>query len=234
MGENSECRITEDTGIELRFNNANLQPWKSGLIIVDVIRGFCEPDCGSLSPAQNDFNSRRAIDCMVKSVVEIATSFSKKRLPILAFRDSHKPEQQEGNYPKHCIQGTPETELMPELEWLKQYPMGTIYTKDCTNGFVGCMQGDGTNSLVQWINRNGMEKLVVCGICTDICIMELVLTLLSAKNHGLFSYLEDIIVPFQACTTYHLGGIHPRDYAQFFGFYFMQQAGAILVDKISV
>ena len=42
------------------------------------------------------------------------------------------------------------------------------------------------------------------GICTDICVTDLVLTLLSARNHNLMPQLVDIFVRESACAIYDL------------------------------
>ena len=51
------------------------------------------------------------------------------------------------------------------------------------------------------------------GICTDICVMDFVLTLLSARNHGLLGVLENVYVDASACATYDL----PRKEAETLG-----------------
>lgn len=48
-----------------------------------------------------------------------------------------------------------------------------------------------------------MQMLVV-GICTDICVMDFVLTALSARNHGIMKPLEDVFVYSEGCSTFHL------------------------------
>ena len=52
--------------------------------------------------------------------------------------------------------------------------------------------------------RTGCKTVLVTGICTDICVMDFVLTMLSARNHGLMSTLADIVVLEPATATYHL------------------------------
>lgn len=50
----------------------------------------------------------------------------------------------------------------------------------------------------------GNFKIVVVGICTDICVFDFVATALSARNHGVLHPLEDVVVYSHACATYDL------------------------------
>lgn len=84
----------------------------------------------------------------------------------------------------------------------------------------------------------------VVGICTDICVMDLVLTLLSARNHDLMPGLVDIYVYETACATYDLPRdvakildlppslAHPKAPTHHMGLYFMASRGARLVNGV--
>lgn len=45
---------------------------------------------------------------------------------------------------------------------------------------------------------------MVLGICTDICVLDFVCSTLSARNSGMLSPLEDVIVYAPGCATYDL------------------------------
>ena len=76
--------------------------------------------------------------------------------------------------------------------------------------------------------------------------MDFVLTLLSARNHGMTAELKDILVYNQGCATYHLPrekaeamglppeASHPWDITHYMGLYFMASRGAQLVQSISM
>lgn len=49
-----------------------------------------------------------------------------------------------------------------------------------------------------------VHQLLVVGICTDICVMDFVLTVLSARNHRVLSPVRDVVVLVPACATYDL------------------------------
>ncbi len=90
---------------------------------------------------------------------------------------------------------------MPELAWLGDCPQATLIRKDCINGFVGSIDvATGANRIVDWVNAHHLETVLVVGICTDICVMDFVLTFLSARNHGVMPSLVDIGSPAPNCS----------------------------------
>lgn len=223
-------------------------PADTGLVIVDEVNGFCTVGCGNLAPPAPDAQ----IAQMVERTAALARAFRAKKRPVLAFLDTHDADRPEPPYPPHCIRGTGEENLVPQLTWLESDPDVTLIRKDCINGFVGAIEpttargqhGLSHNKLVDWINLNRLEAVVVVGICTDICVMDLVLTLLSARNHGLAPTLRDIVVYEPACATYDLPrataeelglpmtSAHPKWPTHHIGLYCMASRGAILASEL--
>ena len=175
----------------------------------------------------------------------LAREFTARGLPVLAFLDTHQPGKPEPPYPTHCEKGTGEEKLVPQLEWLEDHPHATLIAKDCINGFIGSIDvNTGNNTLLAWVNQNKLEALVVVGICTDICVMDFVVTMLSARNHDLTPTLKDIAVYAKGCATYdmtpemvtQLGlpktAIHPQDIAHHMGLYTMAERGAFIASAI--
>lgn len=219
----------------------------TGLVIVDEVNGFCTVGAGNLAPPAPDAQ----VAGMVELTDRLARAFAGQRWPILAFLDTHEPGKPEPPYPPHCEKGTGEENFVPELLWLEDHPYATLIRKDCINGFVGAIEptfkGHGTshNKLVDWVVANRLEAIVTAGICTDICVMDLVLTLLSARNHGLMPTLRDIVVLEPACATYDLPletaselglpqtAAHPKAETHHMGLYFMASRGAILADQVT-
>ncbi len=220
----------------------------SGLVIVDEVNGFCTVGAGNLAPKAPD----EQIAAMVERTDRLARAFRAKKLPVLAFLDTHEPDRPEPPYPPHCIRGTGEENFVPELAWLEADPDVTLVRKDCINGFVGAIEpaaargqhGLTHNRVVDWINAHRLETVVVVGICTDICVMDFVLTLLSARNHGLVPTLRDIVVYEPACATYDLPrataqdlglpptASHPKWITHHMGLYFMASRGARLAGEL--
>jgi nicotinamidase-related amidase len=219
---------------------AQLGATPSGLVIVDEVNGFATVGAGYLAPPAPNAQVAR----MVEETDRLAKSFSAARRPILAFLDTHVPGKAEPPYPPHCEAGTGEENLVPELAWLEQDPHTTLVRKDCINGFVGSITPEGGNRVVDWVNRNALTEILVVGICTDICVMDFVLTMLSARNHGMMPSLKEILVYDAGCSTYDLpravaeklglpsSAAHPQDVAHYMGLYFMHSRGAKLVNEV--
>lgn len=215
---------------------------RTGLVIVDEVNGFATIGAGNLAPkVPNDQVSR-----MVSETDRLARIFEEEGWPILAFLDSHVPGKPEPPYPPHCEMGTGEENLVPALEWLEDARHATLVRKDCINGFVGAIEPDGTNRVVEWVKANRLEALLVVGICTDICVMDFVLTMLSARNHGMMPTLKDIVVYEAGCSTYDLPrsvaeelrlpstAAHPQMLTHHLGLYFMASRGAVLAGEVTL
>ena len=222
---------------------------QAGLVIVDEVNGFCAVGGGNLAPPAPDAQIKK----MVEETNQLASRFAEAKAPILAFLDTHEPGKPEPPYPPHCERGTGEEELVPELAWLEDCGAATLMRKDCINGFVGGMEasyvggghGQFHNKVVDWINGHRLEAVITSGICTDICVMDFVLTLLSARNHGLMPTLKDIVVYEPATATYDLPrataeelglpatAAHPKAETHHMGLYFMASRGAILASELA-
>lgn len=214
----------------------------TGLVIVDEVNGFATVGCGNLAPPADN----PQVTGMIEETDRLARAFRAAGWPILAFLDTHEPGKPEPPYPPHCEKGTGEEELVPQLKWLEEQQAATLVRKDCINGFVGAFRPDGGNSVVDWVNGNGLKRLLVVGICTDICVMDFVLTILSARNHGMMPSLRDISVYASGCATYGLprdvavglglpeSAAHPQQETHYLGLYFMASRGAELVDSVAV
>lgn len=206
-----------------------------GLVIVDASVGFTRR--GNLADPEH----------MVPMVERIADTFRRlsdalgPRLHTLYFLDTHHPDIPEPPYPPHGIIGTGEEEIDPLLEDMTRAPRVTLVRKDCINGFVGGIDRiTGHNAVVEWMRATGVRQLVVVGDCTDICVADFVLTMLSARNHGLFvppnASREETITAIHAleisvlasdCETFDSPG-HDRATAQHVGLWMMASRGATL------
>ena len=214
----------------------------AGLVVVDVVNGFCTVGYGLCAPSVPD----EQITTMVSESNRLGRSFVERGLPVLAFLDTHEQGKPEPPYLPHCEKGTGEEKLVRELEWLENHPLATLVAKDCVNGFIGSIDGNtGRNIFLDWISDRKLEVLVVVGICTDICVMDFVITMLSARNHGLSPTLKDVIVYDKGCATHNLTAemaaahdlpktaIHPQKIAHHVGLYTMTERGALIASTIN-
>ncbi|KAL0396490.1 UNVERIFIED_CONTAM: Nicotinamidase 1 [Sesamum calycinum] len=212
---------------------------KTGLVLVDIVNGFCTVGSGNLAPQAPD----KQIAGMVDESVKLAREFCQRNWPIYALLDSHHPDVPEPPYPPHCIAGSDESKLVPALQWLENEPNVTLRCKDCIDGFLGSLEKDGSNVFVNWVKANKIKSILVVGICTDICVLDFVCSALSARNRGLLSPLEDVVVYSHGCATFDLpihvarnikGALaHPQDLMHHIGLYMAKGRGAKVVSEVS-
>ncbi|MGA0395451.1 MAG: isochorismatase family protein [Rhodospirillales bacterium] len=213
----------------------------AGLVIVDEVNGFATVGAGPLAPAEPN----EQVERMINETDRLAQRFADQHRAIAVFLDTHEPGKPEPPYPPHCETGTGQEDLVPPLKWLEDCPQATLLRKDCINGFVGAIDVvSNKNRFVAWVLENNLKTIIVTGICTDICVMDFVLTALSARNHGLLPGVSDIVVLEPACATYDLPlakakalglpetAAHPQAIAHHAGLYFMASRGAIIGSEI--
>ncbi|MBI2304126.1 MAG: cysteine hydrolase [Chloroflexi bacterium] len=131
------------------------------VLVIDMLRGFCEEGyplyCGQRA---------RQIIPRIQKLLERER---KRGSHIFFICDQHKPDDLEFQmFPPHCIAGTVEAEVIPELA---SYP-GEVIPKARYSGFFG-------TDLEQRLKQLGPEKIVICGVCTNICVLH---TAADARN----------------------------------------------------
>lgn len=221
------------------------------LVIIDVVKGFTT--LGNLADPDS-------MNSMVNEIDDLAVRLMRAlggRLHITMFRDRHDPDIPEPPYPPHCCWDTTEWEFDDRIAWLSSLESVTkVIDKNCINGFVGSFdvssddQGNYDipyrNRFIQHILGRKPKAVIVVGDCTDICVSDFVVSLLSAKNHGLLTaissryqkeiYVEkitdlDICVYEPGCATYDAPG-HPGKIAQHIGLWTMASRGAMILSEI--
>lgn len=242
MSEPAALRDQLSEALPLGFESLELGALRTGLVIIDEVNGFATVGAGNLAPPAPSHQVAR----MVAETDRLARAFAERGWPILATLDCHQPGKPEPPYPPHCERGSGEEKLVPALQWLEGEACATLMEKDCINAYVGAFRPDGGNTIVDWVRDTRPAQLLVVGICTDICVMDFVLTMLSARNHGMLPGLQHIMVYDRGCATYDLPKVvaedlgygavaaHPQDVTHHMGLYFMASRGARLVDAVSV
>ena len=133
----------------------------NAVLVVDMVRGFLEEGyplyCGARA---------RGIIPAVKRLLE--QEFARGST-IFFLCDHHAPDDAEFKmFPRHCIEGTAEAELIPELAGYQ----GEVIPKRRFSAFFD-------TPLEVKLSQIKPEKLVVCGVCTDICVLH---TVADARN----------------------------------------------------
>jgi len=133
----------------------------NAVLVIDMVRGFLDEGC----PLYCGGAARRIVG-PVKKLLERETAAGSK---IFFLCDHHAPDDPEFRmFPPHCVTGTSEVEVIPELA---SFPGETI-PKTRYSGFYG-------TDLAERLAEAKPEKLIICGVCTDICVMH---TAADARN----------------------------------------------------
>jgi nicotinate phosphoribosyltransferase len=126
------------------------------VLVLDMLRGFLEEGY----PLYCGLEARNIIPNIQKLLERELEQGSK----IFYVCDHHTPDDQEfKTFPPHCIEGTEEAELIPELS---QYP-GEIIPKRSFSGFY-------ETPLEKKLKAVNPKTIVICGACTNICVLHTV------------------------------------------------------------
>ena len=122
------------------------------VLLTDMLHGFMDEGC----PLYCGANARRIIPNIRRRLEKEVKAGSK----IFYICDHHAPDDPEFKmFPPHCIEGSPETEVIPELA---EFP-GEIIKKKRYSAFSG-------TELAAKLKRLKPEKIIIVGVCTDICV----------------------------------------------------------------
>jgi len=133
------------------------------ILVIDMLKCFLEEG----NPLYCGDRARRIIP-NVQALLEEELGQGSK---IFFICDHHTPDDPEFKmFPPHCIEGTLEAEVIPELA---NFP-GEVIPKKRYSAFFG-------TSLDEKLSQIKPEKLIVCGVLTNICVMH---TVADARNRG--------------------------------------------------
>ncbi len=125
----------------------------NAVLVIDMLRGFLEAGC----PLYCGDRARRIIP-NIQRLLEKELSQGSKLFYIC---DHHDPDDLEFKmFPPHCIEGTAECEVVPELADLP----GVRIPKRRYSGFF-------ETDLADRLQTRSPAKIIVLGVCTDICVM---------------------------------------------------------------
>lgn len=154
------------------------------LVCVDMVNGFIKEG------AMHD----KAILEITPAIIELIKHMDKT----VFIADTHEENAQEfSSYPKHCVKGTSESEIIDELKAYATYKI----EKNSTNTFHSKGWQNFMNDEIE-----KYQDIVICGCCTDICVMQFALTLQTYFHE--FNMDKKVIIPINAVETYHIENIH--------------------------
>ncbi|MGH2448811.1 MAG: isochorismatase family cysteine hydrolase [Chloroflexota bacterium] len=135
------------------------QPGMGAILAADLIVGFCSE--GPLASPRIQAIVPATVDLLRKAHAAGVTRF------VLA-QDTHAPNTPEFQaYPPHCLRGTREADMVPELAKLPFADHFTIIEKNSLSVAVGTRFHD-------WLTANDdITDYVVTGDCTDLCTYQM-------------------------------------------------------------
>lgn len=176
------------------FKSLGIDPGRSAIIIVDMINGFCH--VGPLASSQ--------VRGIIPEVVNLATlGYNIGVRHYLSVQDAHDPDTPEFvAFPPHCLKGSSEARLIPELSGLPcASHIATFEKNSLSPAYHGAFD--------RWIGQHpDTETFILSGNCTDLCIYTLAMHLrLSANSANL---KRRVIVPANTVATYDLPAAEAR------------------------
>ena len=174
------------------------------LFSADMIVGFC--DTGNLASPR--------VDALTGPVVDLfQRSFALGVREFVLLQDTHSASTPEFRaWPVHCVEGTVESQTIPELNALPFQGLFTVIEKNSLG------PGHGTR-FNRWLDEHpAITTAIVVGDCTDLCTYQLAMHLRLRANALNLDQFE-VIIPADAVDTYDLpdggaGGafVHPGDF----------------------
>lgn len=191
----------------------NLNEVEKALYIIDMNNGFV--NFGAM--ANQKYND------LVPEQIKMINKIRKEKGIVNFILEGHKEDSLEfKTYPKHCIIGTSEAELIPELISEKNKINTYIYYKNCINGMLN-------QNIQKDIKKlKALKEVIFEGVCADLCVMDF------ARTYA--RYLDQInknvkmFAVKNAIDTFDSEG-HNRNEWLDIAYKVMNQAGIIIVDN---
>ena len=151
----------------------------NAVLVTDMLVGFLEPGhnlyCG---------DDARGIIANVRRLIDREQAGGAE---VFFICDTHDPDDLEFEmFPEHCVRGTAETEVIAELSGYE----GEIVRKRRYSAFF-------ETDLEHRLAELKPEKVIICGVCTDICVMH---TASDARNRD-----YSVEVPTDCVATFDPG-----------------------------
>ena len=123
------------------------------VLVVDMVIGFMEPGhnlyCG---------DDAREIIPRIQQLIEREQAAGSE---VIFICDTHDPDDLEFEmFPVHCVRGTEEADVIQEL---RGYDGATLPKRRYSAFFE--------TDLEQRLADLSPDKVIICGVCTDICVM---------------------------------------------------------------
>lgn len=191
----------------------NFDEVEKALYIIDMNNGFV--NFGAMAnPKYND---------LVPEQMRMIRKIRSEKGIVNFILEGHKEDSLEfQSYPKHCIIGTDEAELIPELLPEQNKNNTNTYYKNCINGML-------TGEVQKDIKRlKALKEVIFEGVCADLCVMDFARTY--ARYLDQINKEAKLFVVKNAVDTFDVPG-HDRDEWLDIAYKVMAQAGIMVVES---
>ena len=140
-----------------------MKNYEKMLYVVDMVNGFVREGI-----MHDDYISHT-----IEEQVKLIKKFKKENQGVALVKEAHQENSIEFNtFPKHCVAGTSEAEFVDEIKEFEEESL--VYPKNSTSAIFA-------PGLLEDIKEmKNLKEVVVCGCCTDICVLNFVVPL---KNY---------------------------------------------------
>lgn len=184
-------------------------PERTAILVVDLVRGFCH--LGPLASPR--------VEGLIGPTVAFLQDAQGRGVGHFCFCcDEHPPDSPEFlAYPPHCLTGTPESDLHPDLAALN---LGPRFPKGALDAMLE------TGLPVYLADHPEVDHFVVIGDCTDLCIYQTAMHLRMLANARKLDWkvvvLADLVdtfdIPLEVAEK--IGALpHPGDFLHALGLY---------------
>ncbi len=170
------------------FSAAVTDPARTAVCSIDMLNGFCYE--GTLS-------SPRAAACVQPIADLFRRAYARGVRNLVSIQEWHSEHAEEFKaYGSHCVRGSREADLVPELASLPFARNVEIVHKNSLHTIVG-------TTMEQWLEQHSLvDTFFVAGVCTDLCTYDLALDLKLRANSR--DIPRRVIVPANCVNTYEL------------------------------
>ncbi len=191
----------------------NIKDYTKALFIVDMNNGFV--NFGNM--ANPEYNN------LVPEQLRLINKFRTEEQLVAFVLEAHQKGAVEFNsYPEHCIAGTDEALLIPELIKEQTKKDTRTYTKNSTSGMYN-------PELIRDLKQaENLKEVVIGGVCGDICVLDLARPM--AKYFDELNKIVKMFAVKSAIDTFDAPNHNKQEWLDM-SYKFMETAGIEVVEN---
>ena len=189
-----------------------MKNYKKVLYVLDMVKGFVTEG------VMHD----EYIGHTVEEQIKLIKKFKKENQGIALVGEGHTKDCVEfETFPEHCVLGTSEADFVEGISEFEED--AKVYRKNSTSALFAPGLMDDIN------NMKDLEEIVVCGCCTDICVLNFVIPL---KNY--FNQINKNVKIFvvESATETYGAPSHNREEYNEMAYKLMKQSGIEVVKNV--